>query len=112
MAYREWLQTNSTSKQNRNLRSHIEQAQKKIGEGRYLPSNPIKDDKTTGISEFVGTLLLVLLACGIAVLSDVDYVGPALLQGGLALEQVWIFILAPLIGGTLSAYFYKYVLKK
>lgn len=39
-------------------------------------------------------------------------IGPALLQGGLALEQVWIFILAPLIGGTLSAYFYKYVLKK
>ena len=49
-AYKEWLQTNSTSKQNRNLRSHIEQAQKKIGEVRYLPSNPTKDNSTFYIS--------------------------------------------------------------
>ena len=36
--------------------------------------------------------------------------GPALLQGGKALSQVWVFILAPLVGGLLAALFYKYVL--
>ena len=39
-------------------------------------------------------------------------IGPALLQGGSALSQIWVFILAPLVGSTLAALFYKYVLKK
>ena len=48
MAYREWLQTNRTSKQNRNLRSHIEQAQRKItGDTKYLPTK-----ETYGVSKF------------------------------------------------------------
>ena len=38
--------------------------------------------------------------------------GPALLQGGEALSQVWVFIVAPLIGAALAGLFYKYVLKK
>ncbi len=38
--------------------------------------------------------------------------GPALLQGGQALSQVWLFILAPLIGAALASLFYKYVLEK
>lgn len=39
-------------------------------------------------------------------------IGPALLQRGLALRQVWVFILAPLVGAALAALFYKHVLKK
>ena len=39
-------------------------------------------------------------------------IGPALLQGGKALSQVWVFILAPMVGAALAALFYKYVLKK
>ncbi len=39
-------------------------------------------------------------------------IGPALLQGGKALSQVWVFILAPLIGAALASLFYRYVLKK
>ena len=39
-------------------------------------------------------------------------IGPALLQGGDALSQVWVFIIAPMIGATLAAFFYKYILKK
>ena len=39
-------------------------------------------------------------------------IGPALLQGGTPLNQVWVFILAPVVGGVLAALFYKYVLKK
>ena len=38
--------------------------------------------------------------------------GPALLQGGQALSQVWLFILAPLVGAALASLFYKYVLEK
>ena len=37
---------------------------------------------------------------------------PAILQGGDALKQVWVFILAPLIGSLLAGLFYKYVLKE
>ena len=37
---------------------------------------------------------------------------PAVLQGGDALCNVWIFILAPLVGAVLAGLFYKYVLKE
>lgn len=39
-------------------------------------------------------------------------IGPALFQGGEALNHVWLFIVAPLIGGILAALFYKLVLKQ
>ena len=39
-------------------------------------------------------------------------IGPALLQGGNALCQVWVFILAPMVGAALAALFYKNILKK
>lgn len=38
--------------------------------------------------------------------------GPALFQGGQALAQVWVFIIAPAIGGALAGVFYKLVLKE
>ncbi len=38
--------------------------------------------------------------------------GPALIQSGNALSQVWVFILAPLVGAVLASLFYKYVLDK
>ena len=34
--------------------------------------------------------------------------GPALVVGGTALRQVWLFIVAPLIGGALAALAYRY----
>ena len=37
---------------------------------------------------------------------------PAILQGVESLKQVWVFILGPLLGGALSAIFYKKVLKE
>ena len=37
--------------------------------------------------------------------------GPALFQGGQALAQVWVFIIAPAIGGALAGVFYNLVLK-
>ena len=38
-------------------------------------------------------------------------IGPALLQGGDVLCNVWVFILAPMLGAFLAALFYKYVMK-
>lgn len=37
-------------------------------------------------------------------------IGPALLSGGEALSQLWVFILAPLVGGILAALFYRFVI--
>ena len=37
--------------------------------------------------------------------------GPALLQGGTALSQYWVFLVAPLIGCILAAIFYRLVMK-
>ena len=37
---------------------------------------------------------------------------PALFLGGQALKQVWVFILAPLVGAALAAYFFKFAVKK
>ena len=38
--------------------------------------------------------------------------GPALLKGGEALANVWVFILAPLVGGVLAALCYRYLAGK
>ncbi len=35
--------------------------------------------------------------------------GPALLAGGEALSNVWVFIVAPLVGGALAAFVYMYL---
>ncbi len=34
--------------------------------------------------------------------------GPALLAGGIALKQVWVFLLAPALGGALAAFVYRF----
>lgn len=36
-------------------------------------------------------------------------IGPAVMTGGWALGQVWLFIIAPLIGGVLGAVLYKFI---
>ena len=35
--------------------------------------------------------------------------GPALLVGGDALKNVWVFIVAPLVGGVLAALVYQFL---
>jgi len=35
--------------------------------------------------------------------------GPALLVGGTALAQLWLFIIAPVIGAVLAAVVWKYL---
>lgn len=55
-------------------------------------------------------LILVHLACirftGTSV-NPARSIGPALFQGGTALSNLWIFILAPLIGGALASLIWK-----
>jgi aquaporin Z len=38
--------------------------------------------------------------------------GPALLVGGTALAQLWLFIIAPIIGAVLAAFVWKYLLEE
>ena len=39
-------------------------------------------------------------------------IGPAIFTGGEYLSQLWVFILAPVVGGILAAIFFKLVLKE
>lgn len=38
--------------------------------------------------------------------------GPALLEGGIALQQLWVFWLAPIVGGVLGAWLYKMLIER
>ena len=38
--------------------------------------------------------------------------GPAIFAGGAALEQYWVFLIAPLVGGALAAFAAKYLKKE
>ena len=37
---------------------------------------------------------------------------PAIFAGGLALHQLWLFIVAPVVGGLIAAIFWKSVMPK
>ena len=37
-------------------------------------------------------------------------IGPAIFTGGEALQQLWVFIVAPLVGASLAALFYRFVI--
>ncbi len=56
------------------------------------------------------TLVLVHIVCipitGTSV-NPARSIGPALFEGGLALSQLWLFIVAPLVGAALSALVWK-----
>jgi aquaporin Z len=38
--------------------------------------------------------------------------GPALLEGGIALQQLWLFWVAPMIGAVIAAVVYKWFEKE
>lgn len=56
------------------------------------------------------TLVLVHIVCipitGTSV-NPARSIGPALFEGGVALSQLWLFIIAPLLGATISAWVWK-----
>ena len=72
-------------------------------------------DSKKGAGAFAGlaiglTLILVHIVCipltGTSV-NPARSVGPALFQGGIALSQLWLFIVAPFIGAICSAFAWK-----
>lgn len=70
-----------------------------------------------GLNKFAGlaiglTLVLVHIVCipitGTSV-NPARSIGPALFQGGTALAQLWLFIVAPLLGASISAMVWKII---
>jgi aquaporin Z len=61
----------------------------------------------------IGLSLFIIHLFGIMVsgasVNPARSLGPALIVGGLALGQVWLYIVAPVIGGILAALVWKYL---
>jgi aquaporin Z len=61
----------------------------------------------------IGVALTAVHLIGIALtgtsVNPARSLGPALIVGGTALSQVWVFIVAPLVGGALAALAYRYL---
>jgi aquaporin Z len=64
----------------------------------------------------IGLSLVLIHIVGIPVtgvsVNTARSIGPALLVGGTALSQLWLFIVAPIIGCILSAVVWRYVLDR
>lgn len=63
----------------------------------------------------IGLTLIAIILVGAAPtggsFNPARSVGPALLVGGTALSQLWLYTIAPLLGGALAAFTAKYVLE-
>jgi aquaporin Z len=61
----------------------------------------------------IGATLAVVHLVGIPLtgtsVNPARSIGPALFEGGEALKQLWLFIVAPLIGGAIAAVAYQFV---
>jgi aquaporin Z len=73
-----------------------------------------RESKNADIAGLViGFALMLVHLIGIPIdgtsVNPARSIGPALFVGGSALTQLWVFILAPLIGGGLSALVYRYL---
>lgn len=64
----------------------------------------------------IGLALMLVHIIGIPIdgtsVNPARSIGPALFVGGSALSQLWVFIVAPLIGGTASALLYEFFYPK
>ena len=64
----------------------------------------------------IGLSLVLIHIVGIKVtgvsVNPARSIGPAVLAGGEALKQVWMFVAAPLVGAILSAVVWKNLLEK
>jgi aquaporin Z len=61
----------------------------------------------------IGLILTTIILAGIPVtngsFNPARSIGPAIWVGGWALEQLWLFIVAPLAGGLLAARLYRWI---
>ncbi len=64
----------------------------------------------------IGIALVIIHIVGIPItgtsVNPARSIGPALFVGGAALEQLWMFIIAPLIGAAIAGLVWKYVLEE
>ncbi len=64
----------------------------------------------------IGLSLVLIHIVGIPVtgvsVNPARSIGPAVFVGGAAISQLWLFILAPLLGAALAAFVWKFVLEK
>lgn len=64
----------------------------------------------------IGLSLVLIHIVGIPVtgvsVNPARSIGPALIVGGIAISQVWLFILAPILGSVLSALTWRYLLER
>lgn len=74
-------------------------------------------DEKKGVGNMAGlaiglTLVLVHIVCipitGTSV-NPARSIGPALIEGGQAIEQLWLFIVAPFLGAALSAFVWRFL---
>jgi aquaporin Z len=70
--------------------------------------------KFAGIA--IGLALTIIHLVGIQVtgtsVNPARSIGPALFVGGTALNQLWLFILAPITGGLLGTFIYKFLINE
>lgn len=68
---------------------------------------------TAGLAIGITLVLIHLVAIPITGTSvnPARSIGPALFSGGVALSQLWLFIVAPITGGILGALIWKYLLE-
>lgn len=59
----------------------------------------------------LSVILLVCIPITGASINPARSLGPALVVGGTALAQLWLFILAPIIGAVIAAFVWKYLLE-
>lgn len=75
-------------------------------------TSKIENGHTVGI--VIGLTLVLVHLFGIAItgtsVNPARSIGPAIFVGGNALKQLWVFIVAPLVGSAIASVFYKYVL--
>jgi len=75
------------------------------------------DEKYSNIAGIVIGLTLVLIHIVVIPLTGTSVnparsLAPALLTGGDALKQVWVFIVAPLVGSVAAAFLWRYIEKE
>ncbi|MBI2583265.1 MAG: aquaporin [Candidatus Aenigmarchaeota archaeon] len=77
----------------------------------FFATSPKARESTQGLA--IGGYLFVAHLIGVPLagssLNPARSIGPALLQGGSALGNLWIFIVAPIIGGLIGYVMYKAV---
>ena len=73
------------------------------------------DKKSAHAGIYIGLALTFVHLLGIHLtgtsVNPARSIAPAIIMGNEALEQVWVFILAPLVGGALAAVAYKFLKK-